>query len=79
MSRVFLETLVTFPSLSRVEASMPRVVVAGSENDTSFAVIDFTNAAAPTVQLVNPGFAAGCRVAIGDHHAVAASVPRHAG
>src|SRR5438034_10454240 len=53
---------------------MARIIVAGSENDGSFAVIDFTNPAAPSVRLVNPGFIGGCRVAIGDHSAVAGDV-----
>jgi hypothetical protein len=53
---------------------MPRVVVAGSENDTSFAVVDFTNPASPHVVLVNAMFGAGCRVAIGGAHAAVASV-----
>jgi hypothetical protein len=40
---------------------MPRVVVAGSENEFHFAVIDFTNPAVPSVQLVTPaGFTGGC-------------------
>ncbi|HXM17886.1 MAG TPA: choice-of-anchor D domain-containing protein [Candidatus Tumulicola sp.] len=53
---------------------MPRVVVAGSENDTSFAVIDFTNPNAPSVKLVDPGFASGCHVTINGNNAVAGSV-----
>src|ERR1700739_637833 len=40
---------------------MPRVIVAGSEIDTRFAVIDFTNPALPSVVLPNPGFGGGCR------------------
>jgi hypothetical protein len=53
---------------------MPRVVVAGSENDTSFAVIDFTTPGSPAVVRVNPGFAAGCRVAINGTSAAVGSV-----
>src|ERR1700674_522393 len=53
---------------------MPRVVVAGSENDTSFAVIDFTSPGSPSVVAINPGFGAGCRVAIDGSSAVAGSV-----
>jgi hypothetical protein len=41
---------------------MPRVIVAGSDNSNSFAVLDFTNPVNPTESLVNPGFGAGCRV-----------------
>jgi hypothetical protein len=43
---------------------MPRVVVAGSDNSFSFAVIDFTNPANPIVTPVNPGFGGGCRVTL---------------
>jgi hypothetical protein len=53
---------------------MPRVVLAGSEIDTHFAVIDFTIAAAPSVSLVDPGFGAGCRVALSNNVAVIGSV-----
>jgi hypothetical protein len=53
---------------------MPKVIVAGSENDTSFAVIDFTNPNAPTVVKVNPGFGAGCRVNIDGSSAAVGSV-----
>jgi hypothetical protein len=50
---------------------MPRVVVAGSENSFSFAVIDFTTPATPGVVMINPGFGGGCRVAINGSNAVA--------
>jgi Abnormal spindle-like microcephaly-assoc'd, ASPM-SPD-2-Hydin/von Willebrand factor type A domain len=53
---------------------MPRVILAGSENDTRFAVIDFTNPNAPTVVQVNPGFGAGCRVNIDSSSAAMGSV-----
>lgn len=43
---------------------MPRVAVAGSDNSFSFAVIDFTNPAAPVVTSVNPGFGGSCRVTL---------------
>jgi len=38
------------------------IVVAGSNNDPSFAVVDFTNPGSPTNVLVNPGFGGGCMV-----------------
>src|SRR5215471_9413442 len=41
---------------------MMDVVVAGSNNDFSFAVVDFTNPNSPTNTLVNPGFGGGCMV-----------------
>jgi von Willebrand factor type A domain/HYDIN/CFA65/VesB-like, Ig-like domain/Cep192 domain 4 len=54
---------------------MPRVVVAGSENEFHFAVIDFTNPLSPSVKLVTPtGFAGGCRVAIAGASAVVGDV-----
>ncbi|GAB2912355.1 choice-of-anchor D domain-containing protein [Streptomyces mayteni] len=53
---------------------MPRVVVAGSENETSFAVIDFTTPASATTVLVDPQFNAGCRVAISGSHTAVGSV-----
>ena len=43
---------------------MPRVIVAGSDNSISFAVIDFTDPVNPAESLVNPGFGAGCRVVL---------------
>jgi Abnormal spindle-like microcephaly-assoc'd, ASPM-SPD-2-Hydin/Bacterial Ig-like domain (group 2) len=43
---------------------MSRVVVAGSDNSISFAIIDFTDPANPTESMVNPGFGAGCRVVL---------------
>jgi hypothetical protein len=43
---------------------MGALVVAGSENQQTFAVIDFTNLASPTKVLVNPGLGSGCRVAM---------------
>ncbi|MFF3816223.1 hypothetical protein ACFYYD_06350 [Streptomyces bluensis] len=48
--------------------------MAGSENDTSFAVVDFTNPTLPKRTLVNPGFGAGCRVALGGHSAAVGNV-----
>jgi hypothetical protein len=41
---------------------MPRVAVAGSDNNFFFVVIDFTNPAAAVVTPVNPGFSGSCRV-----------------
>ncbi len=38
------------------------VVVAGSQNDASFAVVDFTNPATPTVAIVAAPFQGGCMV-----------------
>ena len=43
---------------------MSRIVVAGSENDTVFSIIDFTTATSPSVITPDPGFASGCRVDI---------------
>lgn len=53
---------------------MKTVVVAGSENSFSFAVIDFTNAANPTITQVDPQFPGGSRVNIAGSNAVAGSV-----
>lgn len=53
---------------------MARVVVAGSENDTRVAVIDFTNPATPSVAHIDPGFASGTRVAIDGTSAAAGAV-----
>jgi hypothetical protein len=53
---------------------MALVVVAGSENSVTFAVIDFTNPASPTVTSVNPGFGAGCRVALDGNNVAVGSV-----
>ena len=51
---------------------MPRVVVAGSENDPRFAIIDFSGT--PQIVLENPGFGGGCRVDIGQNIAAVGSV-----
>jgi hypothetical protein len=57
---------------------MGALVAAGSENGTSFAIINFTNLAAPTKVLVDPGFGSGCRVAIdGTRVAVGAVLSGH--
>ena len=64
----------THETLFGKASAMSRVVVAGSENDVSFAVIDFTNAHAPGVRLVNAGFGAGCHVTIGGNLAIAGNV-----
>ncbi len=53
---------------------MPRVVVAGSENVTSFAIINFTTPSSPTVVTVNPGFGAGCHVTLSGSNAIAGNV-----
>jgi hypothetical protein len=53
---------------------MARVVVAGSENDTHVAVIDFTVPAAPSVAHIDPGFGSGTRVAIDGTSAAAGAV-----
>ncbi len=45
-------------------SSYRTLVVAGSDNRTSFAVIDFTNVSSPQMTLVNPGFNAGVKVAL---------------
>ena len=53
---------------------MSTIVVAGSENDTRIAVIDFTTASSPKVVLVDPGFGHGCHVAMAGTKAVAGDV-----
>ena len=53
---------------------MTRIVVAGSENDTSFVVINFTIPGNPSVVPINPGFGAGCRVAIDGFNAAVGNV-----
>jgi hypothetical protein len=51
--------------------SMTNIVVAGSNNDNSFAVIDFTLPASPVKVLVTPPFQGGCMVDTGGTLAVA--------
>src|SRR5947208_88758 len=53
---------------------MPRVVVAGSTNNFTFAVIDFTIPTSPTVVQVNPGFGGGSTVDMDGSSAVAGNI-----
>lgn len=53
---------------------MPKVVVAGSENSFTFAVIDFTTPGSPAVKQVNPGWSGGCRVAIDGQYVAAGNL-----
>jgi WD40 repeat protein len=55
-------------------ATERRIVVAGSENRTSLAYIDFTNPSVPILTYIDPGFNAGVRVALGTATIAAGSV-----
>jgi len=52
---------------------MPKVAVAGTENDVHFAIVDFSTMPA-AVLLEDPGFAAGCRVDVDQNIAAVGSV-----
>lgn len=53
---------------------MTSVIVAGSTNNFTFAVIDFTTPGSPSVVQVNPGYGGGSTVAINGSNAVAGNI-----
>ena len=53
---------------------MTRVIVAGSTNNFTLAVIDFTTPGSPGVVQVNPGYGGGSTVAINGSNAVAGNI-----
>jgi len=57
-----------------VDGETRTLAIAGSENATSFALVDFTQPGSPTVTLLDPGFGAGSRVALDASSAVAGNV-----